>query len=80
MAWSKPKVRLSMKTYMTVIMEETDSQKNVLTSVSTTVPRNASSENVKLALQAELDKQKIETNEIAALETRLNSVAIVKGV
>ena len=80
MAWGKPVVSLSMKTYMTVTVIETDLEKNVLKTISVTIPRNASAEIVESALKAKLDKQTMKTNEIAALETKLSDVVITKGI
>ena len=76
--WGKPKVSLSMKTYMSVTAEETGMEGNVLKSVSVTVPRNASPEEVESALKAKLAEQDTKADEIAILEAKLNNVSIAK--
>jgi len=78
--WEKPKVSLSMKTYMNVTIEETDIEKNVLRSVSVTVPRDASSEYVEAALKAELAEQDTEADEVTILEAKLNTVSMAKEI
>ena len=76
--WGKPKVILSMKTYMNVIVEETSTEGNILKSVSVTVLRNASPEKVEAALKAKLAEQDTEADEIGALEAKLSNVSISK--
>ena len=80
MAWSKPKVQLYMKTFMRVTIEEVDLEGNVLTSVTVIVPRQATSSEVELSLQAKLNQQKLEMDKILALEMKLASITVTREI